>query len=455
MQKRMEFLEQEIEDIYPLTPFQEYMLRQRLSEPKPGLYVVHQFSFLREEQVNAAAIKQAWQQVINRNPIQRTSFVWEGLSKPLQLVHRHIAVPLEEYDWRDLSTEVQKVQARRYVQEARQRNFELDKAPHTRFALIRLSENTYQFFWSFNYMLQDGWSYPLILKEFFALYEAYKRNEEIALTQRPLYRDFITWHQEQDMVEAENYWRRALQGFRVPIPLVARMPGNVPGGSDPYTSEDLYLPGALTAALRSMTRQHQLTLNTLLQGAWALLLSSYTGELDVLFGGIVSGRPANLPGVESMIGLFNNLLPLRIQVVPEMTLLSWLRDIQAHQAEMRQYDYSPPLKIKEWSDVPGNIPLFESYLVAENFPSDAAVEEKLRNWLREGSGLTQTEHPLRIEVWPLHTILLSMGYYPHYFDPNTIKRILRDFQSVLKAFVTHHQQRLAQLLSSIASRRNL
>lgn len=453
VQERRELLEQEIEDIYPLTPFQEYMLRQRLSAPKPGLYVVHQFSFLREEQVNPAAIKQAWQEVINRNPIQRTSFAWEGLSRQLQVVHRHIAVPLEEYDWRDLSPEVQKERGLRYVQEARQRNFQLDKAPHTRFALIRLSENTYQFFWGFNYMLQDGWSYPLILKEFFTLYEAYKRNEKVTLERRPLYRHFITWHQQQDIVEAENYWRRTLQGFRVPTPLVSRVPGNIPGGPEEYTYEDLYLPGALTAALRSMTRQHQLTLNTLLQGAWALLLSGYTGELDVLFGGIVSGRPANLPGVESIIGLFNNLLPLRIQVIPEATLLSWLRDIQAQQAEMRQYDYSPPLKIKEWSDVPDNTPLFESYLVVENFPSDITVEEKLRNWIRDGSGLTQTEHPLRIEVWPLRTILLSMGYYLHYFDPDTIKRILRDFQSMLEAFVTHPQQRLAQLLQFIASRR--
>jgi aryl carrier-like protein len=435
-----------IEDIYPLAPMQDHMLVRTLAAPEPGLYLVYQSFLIHGIQPDAFA--RAWQCVFDRHPVLRTSFVWEGLREPLQVVHARVPVPLERQDWRGLAPDEQEARLAAYAQAIRQRSFDLTRAPQSRIALFQVAEDAYHFYWGFSYLLQDGWSFPLIAREFFAFYRAFCQGQEIELERPRPYRDYIAWYRRQDLGKAERFWRQALEGFTAPTPLVRSVAGGELPQEEGYVHENLDLPIATTTALRAMARQHQLTVNTLLQGAWALLLSRYTDMDDVIFGGIVSGRPAELPGVETMVGSFNNLLPIRVQIAPQMLLLAWLRDLQAQQAELRQYEYSPPRKIRAWSAVPGDGPLFESYLVFENFPMDAAVPEGFTRWdTRYGQGATQTEHPLRVQVWPLRTLLISMSYQRRYFTAATVARMLADLQAMLEAFVAHPRAAVGELLT--------
>jgi len=440
----------QIEDLYPLTPMQQHMLFHRLHRPESGLYTIHITDPVNTN-VDALAFEQAWQHLLDRHPVLRTSFVWEGLDEPLQVVRKHTDVPLHQQDLRGLSQDDQEERLEAYICELRRRSFDLTQAPHMRVALFRMGDKSYRYVWCFNYMLQDGWSFPIFMKEFFTLYEALSHEQRIEMPARRPFRDYIGWLQKQDLGIAESYWRGALKGFSKPTPLVAALnPDGLPVVEDRYVKLSAQLSVAISTALRSLARQHQLTLSVLVQGAWALLLRHYTGEEDVVYGLIHSGRPPEISGIEEMVGFFNTILPARARLTLDSPLLPWLREIQARRVELRQYEYSPPLKIKQWCDVPPELPLFESYLVFENFPVDRSLNQHSKNMaLGVGSSLVQTEHHLRIEVFPSSKIGVSMAYYRRYFESRAITRLLGDLQTLLGIIVSNPHHTLGELLRQI------
>lgn len=227
-----------------------------------------------------------------------------------------------------------------------------------RLTFIQVDKNTYYFVWSHHHLLLDGWSTPLLIQEVFAVYAALCKGSQISLERRRPYRDYIVWLQQQNLAEVESFWRQKLKDFTAPTPLI--LDRNLGGGGESYEELEINLSTSTTAALQALARQHQLTLNTLIQGAWALLLSRYSGEEDIVFGTTVSGRPPTLAGSDSMIGLFINTLPARVFVDAENALIPWLQQLQAQQAEARQYEYSPLVEIHGCSEVPRSLPLFES-----------------------------------------------------------------------------------------------
>ncbi|HEX6291107.1 MAG TPA: amino acid adenylation domain-containing protein [Herpetosiphonaceae bacterium] len=432
-----------VTDIYPLAPAQEHMVLRYIAGPVPGLYLVFGNFFL--QPLNVAAFGRAWQQVIDRHTVLRTSFVWRGIERPLQVVHGKVPMPIEQHDWRGLSPVEQQERLAAYIQSVRDQGFDLSRAPFTRLALFQVSEEAYQFFWGFNYMLQDGWSFPLLMKDFFECYEAACQGREASHALPQPYRDYIARLQGLDLTAAEQFWRSQLTGFTAPTPLVASLAGDPARRRDGFFQQQLSLSVATTNQLQALGQRHQLTLNTIVQGAWALLLSRYTREADVVFGSVASGRSIDLPGIETMVGSCNTILPMRVEISQEAPLLAWLQAFQLRQVEQRQYEYTPLVKIKAWSDVPADQPLFETYLTFENFPIEAAIVEKGAHWMRPLSSETQTEHALRVTVWPLRSLSLYMSYYGHCFDDATIARMLRDFQILLESLVMHPEQTLGEL----------
>jgi non-ribosomal peptide synthetase component F len=168
------------------------------------------------------------------------------------------------------------------------------------------------------------------------------------------------------MSKAEQYWRRTLNGFTRPTPLPAAKATSSASRDGASQSAQQRLSEEQTAGLQSFARNNQLTLNSIAQAAWALLLGRYGGEQDVVFGAVVSGRPAELPGVETMVGLFINTLPARVRFRGKEQTIWWLRQFQQQQVEQREYEYSPLAQAQSWSDVTRGLPLFESIVVFEN-----------------------------------------------------------------------------------------
>ncbi|GCE07389.1 non-ribosomal peptide synthetase [Dictyobacter aurantiacus] len=435
-----------VEDIYVLSPMQQGMLFHTLYTPNAGAYILQSGWELRGE-LNEGAFRAAWQYVIERRSILRTGFVWEGLEKPLQVVLRSAEVPWRQHDWRGRAPDEQEASWERLLEEDRGNPFALDKAPLMRFQLVRLDERLYRFAWSYHHMLLDGWSSPLVLKDVFSAYKALDAGRAPTLEKRRPYRDYIAWLQKQDLKASETFWRQNLRGFSEAIQPIDLSVRQTPKRRQPSAGETqasrfgeqtLVISEQATSALQSFARAHQLTLNTLLQGAWALLLGRYSGAEDIVYGTVVAGRPATVPGVESMIGLFVNTLPFRIalkhhpSLADSIDLITWLKDLQDRQAELRQYEYSPLMQIQAWSEVPRGQPLFESILAFENYPQvelDSAAETRLR--VAPLSASARTHYPLELVVVPRQTLGLRLSYDRERFAPETIERMLAHLRFLL------------------------
>ncbi len=437
-----------IEDIYPLSPMQQGMLFHSLYAPETGVYF-EQTSWTLRGDLDVSAFEQAWGRVLARHSALRTSFLWEDLDEPLQVVHRDLDLPFERRDWVDLPEDEQEARLKRFLWKDRERGFELSEAPLMRLALIQTAEDIFHFVWSHHHLLVDGWSLPIIFGEVFALYEALQRGEAPVLQPTRPYRAYIAWLQQQNMAEAEAFWRGALAGFTAPTPLAVDSISpdlELKEDEEDYALHRIGLPAETTEALRAVARQHQLTLNTIVQGAWALLLSRYSGEDDVVFGATVSGRPPELPGADSMVGLFINTLPVRAQIAPDASVLAWLKGLQDQQAEMRQYQYSPLVEIQGWSDVPRDLPLFESLLVFENYPVDEAVRRRQTDLgIGAGHSFTRTNYPLTLAVAPGREMGVVIAYDRCRFDADAIARMAGHLRTLLKGIAADLQQNLATL----------
>ncbi|MBW4629698.1 MAG: amino acid adenylation domain-containing protein [Brasilonema octagenarum HA4186-MV1] len=435
-----------IEDLYELSPMQQGMLFHTLYAPESEIYFEQLLCILCGK-LNFPAFQQAWQQVVARHPVLRSSFYWEEIEKPLQMVSKQVELPWVELDWRNLTADEQQQNLEDFLEGDRQKEFDLSQPPLMRFTIIQLGEKTYQFIWSHHHILFDGWSMQIVLKEVLALYEANQRSEHLRLLPARPYREYIDWLQQQDIAQAKNFWQQILQGFETPTHFrVDKLTFDKSGQQQTYDEKVFQLSKTVTDKLQYEARQHHLTLNNLVQGAWGLLLSRYSRESDVVFGATVSGRPPNLAGVDSMVGLLINTLPIRVQVTAKTELLPWLKHLQTQAFEQEQYAYYSLAEIQHLSDVPPGMPLFESLLVFENYPLDSA-EQKNKNTL-EISHLRcfeRTNYPLTIVVNPESQLSGRIIYDTSRFEEQTIERMIGHFQTLLQGMAANLQQDISQL----------
>jgi hypothetical protein len=341
-----------VEDIYPLSPVQQGMLFHSLSAPGSGVYV-NQLRCDLEGALDSSSFERAWREVVERHPILRTAFIWEDVKESLQVVRQQVKLPWRKEDWRDLPEAERERRLEELVREERRRGFDESRAPLMRLVVIRTGEQVHCFVWTHHHLLLDGWSFSLVWRELFALYETFRRGEELPPSQRPPgYGSYIRSLQEQDEREATAFWRRMLEGVTAPTPI--ELPAAAPASRGGLGHRELRDSlAASSEALGQLGRRHRLTLNTLCLGAWAVLLSRYSGQSDVVFGVTVSGRPTSLPGVELMVGLFINTLPLRVQLDPAEPVTAWLERLQALLVELRQYEHSALVEVQKCSGVPG------------------------------------------------------------------------------------------------------
>ena len=444
----------DIEAIYPLSPAQEGILFHSLYAPQSGVYLV-QVSYQLRGNLDTTALRQAWQHVVNRHPILRTFFVWERRDKPLQLVRAQVEVPWVEYDWLELDEAEQAAKVEELWNADREREFDLSKAPLMRLALCRRSEDTYQLFWSFHHILLDGWSLPLLLNEVMAAYKAYSQGHDLQLAAPRPYRDYINWLRQQDLSQAESFWRETLKDFTAPTALaVDHAHGSLLDDKPLYEEQSLRLSKEVTSALYDIAQRNGLTINTLTQGAYALLLSHYSSNPDVVFGIVTSGRPAALEGVESMLGLFINTLPMRVQVAPHDSLVPWLQRLQKQQADIMRYEYSPLVEVRAWSDAPKDSPLFENIFVFENYPVIRNSHGQEDVEIVDIRVSERTNYPLSMIVGPGEQLYLRVSYESRRFDASAMARLLRHFETLLTQIATRPEQRLARFSILTRAERN-
>jgi amino acid adenylation domain-containing protein len=444
-----------VEDVYPLSPMQEGMLFHTLLAPGSGAYVVHISSRI-DGEFDVAAFKRAWQDLLTRHPILRSAFLWQGLEHPLQVVRTELALTWDEPDWSALGAEAQELALQDYLDREHSRGFDLAQAPLMRMALIRLGSARHQFLWSYSHLLLDGWSVNLLWAEMFSFYKAYAEKRLPRMTELRPYKDFIRWLGAQDRSKAEAFWRRSLDGFTepTPLPIDTFSVSSVMSGISAYKEIAALLTPELTMKLKEAARRNRLTVSTVVQGAWAWLLAYHSRLSEVVFGVTVTGRPVALPGVDSLVGLLVNTIPLRVHIPANEPLLDWLKTIQDLQTEAREYEYSSLVEIKAWSDMPPSLPLFESFVVFENHPVATGIQhldgkvELVSNRVLESAA-----YPLTFLAEPGDRIRLRIMYDSARYREAAIEKLLTQLELILEQMERSLERPLHDLFLLSASER--
>ncbi|MEC4819166.1 MAG: amino acid adenylation domain-containing protein, partial [Scytonema sp. PMC 1069.18] len=428
----------------PLTPLQKGLLFHSLYNREDAAYF-EQLNCRLEGNISVDAVNQAWQILIDRHSILRTAIITKGQTEPVQIVFRNLVFKVAQEDWRGLNEPAQKQRLQNFLEADRRQGFILNRPPLMRVTLIRLGEQSWEMVWSHHHLLLDGWSQTPLMREFFLLHQAICDKVEISLPPARPFSDFLHWLKQKNPVEGETFWRQYISGFESPTPLLI-IPNRKPSGSAKSVEVRFSIDRQETNLLSQLARQCNVTLNTIIQGAWGILLNRYSRNEDVVYGITVAGRPPELPGVESMIGLFINTLPLRVIVSGEETLDTWLQKLQQQQVQMRQFEHTSLLDIQRYSDVPLGQPLFESLLAFENFPVDKslrAVDFGLQ--ITQASFFETTHYPLTLVVIPGEKLLFKLTYNSERFDAKGIELLLQHLYHLLLNMVRAPQARLKSL----------
>lgn len=429
-----------IATICALSPMQEGLLFHALLAPDSAVYF-EQVSCRLDNLTQPRHFRQAWQMVVDRHAALRTCFYWKNRKRPLQIVRRQCDLPWVEEDWGNLVPAERRERLEVLLQADRSQGFDLGTAPLMRCTLIHLAGHGYQFIWSHHHLVLDGWSAALVVKEVFAIYETLCAGGNPWLPAPRAFQDYIDWIGRRHSADDEAFWRKNLHGFLEPTRIGSKVSRVMDEPETAYEEREVYLSEAATSALQDLTRKHRLTLNCLVQAAWAILLSRLCGERDVVFGSTVSGRPPELPGVETMVGVFINALPVRIGVPRTADLLPWLQQIMAEQVEREQHGYTSLVDIQGWSELRAGEPLFDSLIIFENYP---LRESENTLGLTELCLFRRANYPLTLVVVPEARLHLAINFDTSHFTPDAIERILQHLALLLQQIAERPDRQLSE-----------
>lgn len=435
----------QIERICRLTPLQDGMFFEALRKQDSG-ETIYQLCLRLEGPLSPSLLRESWRAVLRRHPILRTSFHYERLDLPVQVVSHDADPAWRESDWRGTPAEEIEQRLNAMLDADRTRPFELGQAPLMRLDVVRVADETWWLIWSYHHLLLDGWSTYLVLDDVFGWYR------ELAAGRLPERRaprpfwEYVAWTQRQDLGKAERFWRDRLAGFTSPTP-IGREPVDPPDRNGPEFGEvHATLPPEAFTGLEALARTRRLTLGTVVQAAWALTLSRYSRREDVVFGSVVSGRPPEFAGVDDMVGLFINVLPVRARVAGDASLADWLTEFQAQLADGREYDYSPLAHVQRWSEVPRGTALFESLVVYINYPVRPSWTDGGTVKVADLRVIQQPHYPLHLTAVPDQGRLrMVLGYDPARFRRGTVERVRDLVVEILTIAATDPERRLGEL----------
>nr|WP_280485456.1 non-ribosomal peptide synthetase [Nocardia cyriacigeorgica] len=438
----------QLTDAWPVTPLQSGMLfHALLADTSVDVYTT-QFVLELGGTVDPARMQAAAQAVLDRHANLRVAFADDAEGAPVQIVQDGIEVPWRMIDLSHLDPAAAAAEAERIKSADLADHFDMRTAPLLRFTLIRTSaagigaESAYQLLVTSHHILIDGWSMPLLMKDLLTLYALGGNSRH--LPQVPPYRDYLAWLIAQDPEAARQAWRTALAGITEPTPLAPVDPGReISAGVGEVGFE---LSQADTTALTRLAAHLGVTVNTVVQAAWGLLIGRSVDRDDVVFGATVSGRPPQLDGVEAMVGLFLNAIPVRVRLGATDTLGGLLRQLQAEQADLLGYHY---LGLSDIQDAVGVEGLFDSLVVFESFPVDReglAEASAIDGMNITGVGAVNgTHYPVTVMVVLDHQLRVSVKYLRDLFDTAAADALARRLEAAIGRFVTEPQAKVADI----------
>jgi thioesterase domain-containing protein len=357
---------------------------------------------------------------------------------------------MEQIDWRSTPPPERDRRLETWIREEKDRNVDLTQAPVDRLALIRLTDEQHEFIWSCHHILLDGWSSAILLSEVFEAYDALRKGSSVPEGSETPFKDYVSWLNAQDKSGPEQFWRDYLSAVEGTSALSTRQ--TEPGSSQILESSTVVVESVSSQAVAQWARKRRVTANCLFQGCWALLLAERTKSMKPVFGITVSGRGAPMKGIESMVGMFANTLPIVLEVDPAAESDPWFKDVFKRQMEIQRYEHCPLGRILDWGGVTLRQPLFDSLLVFANFPfsghssqSDAGAIE-----LVNFQGDVTSSFPLTVLIRPGKALEIEARYDTRRFTSNEAAAILDRFRNLIEEAMSDQLEKVGALLSNEA-----
>ncbi|MES2316842.1 MAG: amino acid adenylation domain-containing protein [Pseudomonadota bacterium] len=418
-----------IAKLYPATSMQQGMQFHSLLDA--GAYV-SQCCPVFSGRLDPALFRAAWSSVVARFDIFRTVFVGQG-EQLHQLVLEHASMPWDEQDWRALDRAQQQARFAQVLSDDRARGFDPSQAPLQRIGLYRLDDTRYQMLWSHHHMLLDGWCTPVVYRDVLDAYQRLASGQAASQATVVPYENYIAWLVRQDRAQARQYWRDYLAPIEAPTPLAIEQNS---GASGIPAEQRLLLDQSQTARLQQFAKLHQTTVNTVLQLAWGYLLHRYSGEQHVLFGTTLSGRPAEVAGIEEMVGLFINTIPVKVSIAAGATIEQQLAAMGESFQASASFGYLPLTEIAQCSQIAAGTALFDSMLVFENYPLDAAAEaassvNQPAFRIEEYTSFEETGYKLALSASLRDTLSVKCRYRGAVVSDAAVTRLLGHMERIL------------------------
>lgn len=437
-----------LEDAYELTPLQLDNLERYLAAPGAGLFHEN-LLFHFEGTVDTGIFTACWDNILERHTILRTSIYYRGLKKPVQTVNRKVSLPLEILDWRKMGSGEQEALLEQLTDTCRATDYRLDQAPLMRLSLILNSDTSFSIWWRFHHMIMDGWAFTVVLWDFLNLYRCCMKGEQApALLPGYPYKEYVAYLKQRDTGEEEQFWKDYLRDFVPQKPLsklAAPVPGSVTSaacqGRIDYPIMELYQP------LQKAIKANELTMNSVFQGIFTLLMSHYSdGELDVVTGQTAADRPLSLTNSQARVGLFVNTLPLRCRINPQETFALWAKGLQSSMLNTFRFSASSEQEIKRWCGIPQEQEIFHSALVFKNIPLTDDPFRGLPFHMSRYSLESRPHFPLSVFVWPDEHLELKIIYDNRRYSNESAWDLLYKLRKGLEAFIEQPDLSVSDLM---------
>jgi amino acid adenylation domain-containing protein/non-ribosomal peptide synthase protein (TIGR01720 family) len=424
---------QDVADVYPLSPLQEGMLLHGLIDDDTSTFFI-QFCFTIDGALDVELFRQSWSGLLQRHDALRARFVHQGVDRPLQIVLRERELPFHFEDLRSIPPDEQAERLARFRQLDRARGFDLTHDVLMRLAVFQDSERRFVAVLSVHHIVIDGWCLAPLFAEMATTYRALSRGSQPALPDPTRYASFIRWLESHDREASRTFWETYLRGFARPtgLPRLADRERDEAPERHRLVGE---LPAEDTAQLNRVVAERRVTLSSMLRAAWSLLLAKYNASDDVVFGVVVSGRPPDLPGVEHMIGMFINTVPLRIRIEPDLGVAAFARKLQDDWRQLEGHHYASLADVQSLSALGGD--LLDHTLVVQNYP----MADGLRQIERELDGLftipdvdivEQANYPLMIDATPGERLRIEFSYDPQVHDDRLMNAVTTQLLDILR-----------------------
>lgn len=433
---------------YPLTPMQQGILFNSL-RAGGGLVEIEQIVARLDHELDVPRLRAVWAWASDRHSALRTCFRIDD-SEPRQLVHAHAPMPFEQRDHSRLSESGREEELGRFLEEDRERGFDLTKPPLSRLTLFTHGQKNHVLVWTFHHVILDGRSFTHVLREIFERYDRVDRGDGSRPSNTPpppAFRLHCEYLRDRDTSADQAFWTEQLRGLSGPTPIPAASTSREPAVRRRHDELELSVGSAPIARLLELGREHGFTLANAVQGAWAIVLARYGRTDDVCFGSTRAARHTSVPEATQMVGCLINTVPVRVSVQPDMEALELLRHLREINVATRPYEQASLVAIRQWAGLTPNTSIFDTLVVFERYLMDTELRSLGGHWLsRRFTVLEQSDFPLVLAAYQNDDdLILKLEHDPMRCDTSAVERLLEHLATVLRAIAKNPLAKISQL----------